>query len=590
MKKTESNNAMTYFSILPKPVKQKTFLDRCTVAKEIFEFLCIEKKMETEPVCLYDSTGFALSSFPRDETPMTYCALDSKQFEKDCFVIAVGNGCERMWEIESLVQAFDKLMAIFDCNETVRKFIFRGLDTLPNSIHISDDDLCIIYANEACRRYMHLKNMDGVYGKPVEAVLDEIGVKFTAIKGNRDKLKARDVLRYGQPIVDWEVELSAEDSPDEYMRASNDMYPITDEDGRTIGVAEIARTRTTQIKQVQNVLGLSADYTFDDIIGSSRIMQDSKKLAMSFAASPYNVLIYGESGVGKELFAQSIHNYSPRRNKAFVAINCANISPELIDSELFGYERGAFTGASKNGQIGKFELADGGTLFLDEVAELPLHFQTKLLRALETKQITRVGGRKNISVDVRVIAATNRSLEKMIEEGMFREDLYYRLMVLNITIPPLRAHPEDILEYSNHFLKQALQINCLETKILDDSAKALLMQYDWPGNIRELRNVINRVCVLSDVPVITREIVLASLKSGRSQQEFILKNQTPQERLAEKRRIIEESNAALMKEALDISNGNRTEAAKLLNISRKTFYNMLEKYQAYFIDDADGNI
>lgn len=160
-----------------------------------------------------------------------------------------------------------------------------------------------------------------------------------------------------------------------------------------------------------------------------------------FAISPYNVLIYGESGTGKELFAQSIHNYSTRRNKPFVAINCASISPELIDSELFGYESGAFTGASKNGHVGKIELSNEGTLFLDEVAELPLHAQTRLLRTLETGQITRLGGSRNISVDVRVIAATNRSLEKMIEEGLFREDLYYRLMVLNITIPPLRERP-----------------------------------------------------------------------------------------------------------------------------------------------------
>ena len=155
--------------------------------------------------------------------------------------------------------------------------------------------------------------------------------------------------------------------------------------------------------------------------------------------------------MGKELFAQSIHNYSERRNKPFVSINCASVSPELIDSELFGYTSGAFTGASKGGQVGKFELADGGTLFLDEVAEMPLHFQTKLLRALETRKINRVGGSKNIPVDVRIIAATNCSLEKMIKDGLFREDLYYRLMVLNLEIPPLREHPEDIVPCAEHF-------------------------------------------------------------------------------------------------------------------------------------------
>ena len=356
--------------------------------------------------------------------------------------------------------------------------------------------------------------------------MQDIGVKFIAAKGHRENLKAKEVLQYGKPVIDWEVEVVSTASPNDYMLASNDMYPLFDAAGKVSGVAEISRSRTTQIKQVQNALGLSADYTFDDIIGSSRPMIEAKKLAMSFASSPYNILIYGESGVGKELFAQSIHNYSPRRNKPFVAINCANISPELIDSELFGYESGAFTGASKSGQIGKFELANGGTLFLDEVAELPLHFQTKLLRALETRQITKVGGTKNISVDVRIIAATNRSLENMIEEGLFREDLYYRLMVLNITIPPLREHAEDILTCSDFFLKQASRINNLQSKVLDDEAKELMLQYEWPGNIRELRNVMNRVCVLSDSDVITRETLLASLKAGRFRSEALALNRT----------------------------------------------------------------
>ena len=257
-------------------------------------------------------------------------------------------------------------------------------------------------------------------------------------------MKVKEILKYEKPIVNWEVEVIYTKSQKENILATNDMYPIFDREGKVNGVVEIARLRNKTIREVRSALGLTADYTFDDIIGESRLMAETKQLAATFAGSAYNILIYGESGVGKELFAQSIHNCSERKNNPFVAINCASIAPELIDSELFGYEGGAFTGASKNGQIGKFELANGGTLFLDEVAELPLHFQTKLLRTLETNQITRIGGSKNIPVDVRIIAATNCSLEKMIEEGLFREDLYYRLMVLNITIPPLREHPEDI--------------------------------------------------------------------------------------------------------------------------------------------------
>ena len=166
-------------------------------------------------------------------------------------------------------------------------------------------------------------------------------------KKPHDYLKVNDVIKYARPVIDWEVEVTNVKDPSDHMIASNDMYPLFDADGKVSGVAEISRSRNTRIKQVRDTLGLTADYTFEDIMGDSKPMADAKNLSMSFAASPYNVLIYGESGVGKELFAQSIHNYSVRRNKPFVAINCASISPELIDSELFGYESGAFTGAAK---------------------------------------------------------------------------------------------------------------------------------------------------------------------------------------------------------------------------------------------------
>mgnify|MGYP002550824096 FL=1 len=579
MEKNEKNNALSCRGIQLEHDNEITFIHQNTIAQKLFEFLCREKNLTEENLILCSGEGLVLASFP--QTMQTIQNVHLAKEQSVDFAILTDPNSEQKENLEALQTSFSELMLLFIHNERIREFIFQGLDALPNSIHICDKDLRMVYANSDFCRYMHLQDREKAYGRPIEDIMQDIGVKFIAAKGHRENLKAKEVLQYGKPVIDWEVEVVSTASPNDYMLASNDMYPLFDAAGKVSGVAEISRSRTTQIKQVQNALGLSADYTFDDIIGSSRPMIEAKKLAMSFASSPYNILIYGESGVGKELFAQSIHNYSPRRNKPFVAINCANISPELIDSELFGYESGAFTGASKSGQIGKFELANGGTLFLDEVAELPLHFQTKLLRALETRQITKVGGTKNISVDVRIIAATNRSLENMIEEGLFREDLYYRLMVLNITIPPLREHAEDILTCSDFFLKQASRINNLQSKVLDDEAKELMLQYEWPGNIRELRNVMNRVCVLSDSDVITRETLLASLKAGRFRSEALALNRTAEERLEEKRQAIALSNAALIKEALDIAKGSRTEAAKLLDVSRKTFYNMLEKYQKY---------
>lgn len=595
MKKTrnKSHNSTTLFKItLDNTLKKKTFDDRNAIAKKIFEFLVQENELNEETIALCTSDGKTLSSFPvienlskNQDIPYFYGVTDSHNVDSNDtleFNIIADSTSEKFDKIKAIERTMQFLLSLFNQNEQLRDFIFQGLDALPNSICVYDKDVRLLYANADFCNYIKIKNRKAALGKPIDDILLEDGIKFTSTKKPRGYLKVKDVLKYGKPVIDWEVEVTSTVDPDEYMIASNDMYPLFDDKGQISGIAEISRSRNRQISQVRDTLGLAADYTFEDIIGNSPKMNDAKQLAMSFALSPYNVLIYGESGVGKELFAQSIHNYSERRNKPFVAINCASISPELIDSELFGYESGAFTGASKNGHVGKFELANGGTLFLDEVAELPAHAQTKLLRALETKTITRVGGTKNIAVDVRVVAATNRSLEKMIEDGLFREDLYYRLMVLNITIPPLRERSEDILPCCKFFMKQTRQINNFEVKTLDEKAKRLLTEYDWPGNCRELRNVISRVYVMSNSSIITYEDVLSSLQSSRSSSINIPAMQSPVEAIKEKRTAVDISQVELLKETLLITKGNKTEAAKLLGISRKTLYNMLEKYKKYF--------
>lgn len=550
------------------------------IAKKLFEFLCVERGLTTEKIALCTDEGFVLSSFPAQSIQNTvYEQMDSEGKEAD-FVIIASSKSERLSEIDDLRRQFSDFLSIFCHNEQVRDYIFRGLDSLPVSICIYDKNTRLVYANADFCDYVQIKEREAVYGMRLDDMLKEMGVKISSIKKPHDQLKVKDVLKYGKPIINWEVEVIYTKASKENILATNDMYPIFDKEGQVNGVVEIARLRNKKIREVRSALGLTADYTFDDIIGESKLMAEAKQLAATFAGSAYNILIYGESGVGKELFAQSIHNCSHRKNNPFVAINCASIAPELIDSELFGYEGGAFTGASKNGQIGKFELANGGTLFLDEVAELPLHFQTKLLRTLETNQITRIGGSKNIPVDVRIIAATNCSLEKMIEEGLFREDLYYRLMVLNITIPPLRDHPEDITLCAEFFLQQSTQQNNLEKKMIDTDAKKLMTEYNWPGNIRELRNVMNRVSILSKSTIITREILAASLQPGNC---FINEPQekTAEMRINEKKNAIDRSNAELIKEVLFISKGNKRKAAELLGVSRKTFYRMLEKYEAF---------
>ena len=244
---------------------------------------------------------------------------------------------------------------------------------------------------------------------------------------------------------------------------------------------------------------------------------------------------------------------------------------------MFGYVGGAFTGASKNGQIGKFELADGGTLFLDEIGELPYHFQSKLLRVLETRKITRIGSSTQTPVNVRVVAATNRDLKKMISEGLFRKDLYYRLQVLSIEIQPLKKRGEDILLLAETFFKQAVNSNGDEPKVLDLNAQKFLMEYEWPGNVRELRNVILRINLLSKTNIVTKDILESAIYSKG----YNLKsktNESPEVKLNKRIMDVNNSYANLINEALDITQGNKSQAAELLGVSRKTLYRMIEKY------------
>jgi two-component system nitrogen regulation response regulator GlnG len=245
------------------------------------------------------------------------------------------------------------------------------------------------------------------------------------------------------------------------------------------------------------------------LIGRSPAMQDIYRVIARLTQSDLTVMIMGESGTGKELVARALHDYGLRRHGSFVAVNMAAVPRELVESELFGHERGAFTGATHRG-IGRFEQAEGGTLFLDEIGDMPLEAQTRLLRVLQQSEYTTVGGRTPIKTDVRIIAATNRELRQLIQQGLFREDLYYRLNVVPLRLPPLRERAEDIADLARHFLRKAGG-ESLPAKRIDADALELLRQYRWPGNVRELENLIRRVAVLHAGDVITAAIVAAEL-------------------------------------------------------------------------------
>jgi len=266
--------------------------------------------------------------------------------------------------------------------------------------------------------------------------------------------------------------------------------PITKEFGFGFNNEDTVQRSNKLVNEVRK--HQTAKYTFSDIIGESLAMKKIKKISNLAAKSHSNVLIYGETGTGKELFAHSIHNASQRYNKPFVAINCAAIPPTLIESQLFGYESGAFTGAKKGGHPGVFEQANGGTLFLDEISEMDIDLQAKLLRVLQEREVTRLGGRKLIPLDVRVIASTNKPLDKMVEEGKFRHDLFFRLNVFDIKLVPLRQIREDIPLIANEIIKKMNIVFGKFVRGIDEEATKLLMQYDWPGNVRELLNCIEK--------------------------------------------------------------------------------------------------
>lgn len=306
--------------------------------------------------------------------------------------------------------------------------------------------------------------------------------------------------------------------------------------------------------------GYFARFKFEDINGSSKIIQNTIDLSKKYAKSDSTILLVGETGTGKEMFAQSIHNYSLRKDGPFVAVNCAALTETLLESELFGYVKGAFTGASKEGKEGIFEMANGGTIFLDEISEVSLTTQSKLLRVIQERKVMRIGGADIKSVDVRIIAATNKNLLELIERGDFRNDLYYRLSVLKVSLPPLRNRKEDIKILLDNFLN-FFQVKMGKDKpIISNECKKFLESYNWPGNIRELKNFAERLMVAYDKKIITSEIIKQTLdieENSRSK-DLNIKN---------------------VLKILKQNENNKTKTAKELGISRTTLWKMLKEIE-----------
>lgn len=357
------------------------------------------------------------------------------------------------------------------------------------------------------------------------------------------------------------------------------------------------------------------------IIGRSKEMRDLVDITMQVSKADISILIYGESGVGKEIFARAIHSFSNRKEKPLVSVNCGAIPEGILESELFGHKKGSFTGAVET-RKGYFEMADGGTLFLDEIAEMPLRTQVKLLRAIETQEFMKIGAETVTSVDVRMIAATNKDLQQEVDAGKFREDLYFRLKAVTLSIPPLRKRKGDIEELAYHFLTRYAETSKIKPPRLTDEALELLKEYSWPGNIRELKNTIESAIAISrsdvldaaqfihllNVPIedterrnlpvflkkspeeVDREILYRALfelkKDILDIKDLILQKQnevkSPSEYNHRKEVIpIDQMEREAIKNALDQSRGNKREAARKLKISERTLYRKIKEYDIY---------
>ncbi|HOP86333.1 MAG TPA: sigma-54 dependent transcriptional regulator [Syntrophorhabdaceae bacterium] len=314
---------------------------------------------------------------------------------------------------------------------------------------------------------------------------------------------------------------------------------------------------------------LTSKFQLDNIVGAHKRMEELYKIVKRIAPTNSTVIIYGESGTGKELFAKSIHYNSPRKNKPFFAINCAAIPETLLESELFGYEKGAFTGALTR-HIGLFEQANGSTLFLDEIGDLTLGTQAKLLRAIQEKEIRRLGGNETIKLDVRIIAATNKKLDEEIKKGNFREDLYYRLNVIAFSIPPLRERITDIPLLAEHFLKKLNDSEKVKKTLSNDALK-LLMGYSWPGNVRQLESIIERAYVMCDGPIIDIEHIPEEVK------QVSLKKLSHEINIPDEGIDFEAVEKELIKKAYIKAEGKVSVAARLLNMSYDRLWFKLKK-------------
>ncbi|WP_406242813.1 sigma-54 interaction domain-containing protein [Tissierella carlieri] len=464
---------------------------------------------------------------------------------------------------------------IMDLSPEITKLIIDHLD----GVVITDPQGRYVYVNEAWSEMMGGIKLEDIKGKFVHDIIPDTKIDFVlkskkAVTGHviisKGPSKTEAFSTYIPILKDGELVAGFIHV---FIRGMKSAVDFSSKVNSMLNQIEYYQEELRKIR--------GAKYSIDNIVGNSLEIRKMKDIIINAARSNSTVLIEGETGTGKELVAHSIHDLSMRSSAPFIKVNCAAIPSNLLESEFFGYEEGAFTGAKKGGKEGRFEMAKGGSLFFDEINQMPLVLQPKLLRALQEKEIERVGGKESIPIDVRIIVASNVSLEKMVKENKFRSDLFYRLNVIKIVIPPLRKRKEDIpLIVDNLLDKLNFQLG-MSVPSISDEAKMKLKEYDWPGNIRELQNVVERAMNMSWGEALEWKHFSPYFENKRlrknhkininnelstNENEFLIKDM--KDRL-EKETIIQ---------ALSKCNNNKTQAANMLGISRTLLYKKMEKY------------
>lgn len=426
---------------------------------------------------------------------------------------------------------------------------------------VTDKEGNILLFNRSYREFLGIQ--ENVIGKPVTEVIENTRMHIVGREGvpeiaDIQQIKGQKMIAHRIPIMD-EGQVIA-------VLGTVLFQDVKELASLAAMVGQLKDELTYYKKELRRRLG--ATYHFDQIVGYSQKMKELKKFSQKVAKSDSTVLITGESGTGKELFAHAIHAESKRKMGPFIRVNCAAIPDSLLESELFGYEEGAFTGAARRGKKGKFELADHGTILLDEIGDMPLPLQAKLLRVLQEKEVERVGAVRSTPIDVRVIASTNQDLPALIKDGRFRADLYYRLNVVSLEIPPLRERLEDLPELVSNLLNRLVESTGISVKSIDDEAWSVLRSYSWPGNVRELNNVLERALHLLEGDQLKKEHLWlpASVET------------LPSRPLKSLKETLEQAEREALLLAMRAAEGNKQEAAKLLKISKSSFYEKWEKH------------